>query len=554
MGDIIFVKPDKCIGCNACIRACPAPEANIVVALENRKNITRVNSEKCIACGKCLKTCPQGARDYIDDTEACITQMSSEKMLVMADPAIKTVFPTKWKGILNWFRKKGCLIYDVSFGADIYIWVTVRAIEQRKLVNVISQACPAIVNYTEIYNPEMLPYISPIHSPAACAIIYAKNYARRNNPVVYLSPCIAKRKEFDETGLADYNITFRKLEEYFNLNDIRIPTNETDNFSYDFDNEQGHFGTLISRPAGIRDNIWYRDVDVNIASFDGVERVYSKIDSYDKTPEQKRPKILELLSCEGGCNMGAGTAKNLSEFEVCSTMWNIEKELLQSRKSNLKNEKFFRKFDADLNPLDFFRKYKSYQPSAVPLGSELDEVFKSMKKNTKQEKNINCGACGYKTCHEMACAIYRKLNVPENCIQNKQTIEIIKEDDTLSSRYSEFVNDCLVISLNIREQINTVASNLIEVDEIRKQAIEKTQILSGLLTNIINFCRSKETMNKNTVAQLARILESTQDAFNTLKVNIDDACTSSDSISICMQRLNLLTNDIHESLTNISED
>lgn len=553
MGNIILVKPDKCVGCNACIRACPAPEANIVTALENGKNITRVNPEKCIACGKCLKACPHDARDYIDDTEACMSRMGEEKMVVMADSAIKTSFPTKWKGILNWFRKKGCYIYDVSFGADIYIWMNVRAIEQKRITNVISQVCPAIVNYAEIYNPRLLTCISPIHSPAACAVIYAKKYARRNNPVVYLSPCVAGRKEIDETELADYSITFKKLERYFNINDISIPTNAADDFYYDFDGGQGSFGTFVSRPAGIRDSMLYHGIDVNVASFDGVERVYSILDSYAGTPIQKRPGILELLSCGGGCGMSAAAAENLSEFDICTAMQNIEKELMQSRKSNLKNEKFFKKFDADLNPLDFFRNYTAHQPSAVPSADELEVIFKSMGKKTDAEKNINCQACGYRTCREMACAVYRKLNVPENCIYKKQVVEVIKEDDTLASRYSEFVNDCLVISLNIREQINTASSNLTEVDEIRRRAVEKTEILSGLLTDIINFCQSGKTMDKSTVAQLTKILKSTQDAFNTLKSDIDNACSSTRSINMCIQKLNQLTNDIHESLTNISD-
>ncbi|MBR6242601.1 MAG: 4Fe-4S binding protein, partial [Ruminococcus sp.] len=28
MNEIIIVKPEKCVGCHACVRSCPAPEAN----------------------------------------------------------------------------------------------------------------------------------------------------------------------------------------------------------------------------------------------------------------------------------------------------------------------------------------------------------------------------------------------------------------------------------------------------------------------------------------------------------------------------------------------
>ena len=59
MSDIIVVKPEKCVGCNACVRNCPAPEANITKMLEDGRFITSVNSDKCIACGQCESACPQ---------------------------------------------------------------------------------------------------------------------------------------------------------------------------------------------------------------------------------------------------------------------------------------------------------------------------------------------------------------------------------------------------------------------------------------------------------------------------------------------------------------
>ena len=59
MNDIIVVKPEKCVGCNACVRSCPAPEANITKMLEDGRYITNVNTDKCIACGQCTSICPQ---------------------------------------------------------------------------------------------------------------------------------------------------------------------------------------------------------------------------------------------------------------------------------------------------------------------------------------------------------------------------------------------------------------------------------------------------------------------------------------------------------------
>ena len=35
MKDIIIVRPDRCKGCNACVRVCPAPEANVTMKMDN---------------------------------------------------------------------------------------------------------------------------------------------------------------------------------------------------------------------------------------------------------------------------------------------------------------------------------------------------------------------------------------------------------------------------------------------------------------------------------------------------------------------------------------
>ena len=50
MNEIIIVKPEKCVGCNACVRCCPAAEANITRQLDDGRFITAVNPDKCIEC------------------------------------------------------------------------------------------------------------------------------------------------------------------------------------------------------------------------------------------------------------------------------------------------------------------------------------------------------------------------------------------------------------------------------------------------------------------------------------------------------------------------
>ncbi|MDE5862524.1 MAG: 4Fe-4S dicluster domain-containing protein, partial [Ruminococcus sp.] len=333
MNEIIIVKPEKCVGCNACVRNCPAPEANITKMLEEGRFVTTVNPERCITCGECVRTCNHGARDYIDDTETCISRLGKEEVIILVAPAIKSVLPDKWKGILDWFRKNGCKIYDVSLGADICTWAHLRAIEERSVGNVITQPCAAIVKYIEIYQPRLLRNLSPIHSPIACAATYIRKYMRQDNPIAVLSPCIAKKTEFMETGLVNYSITFRKLMEYFEKNDIKIPTDSSHDFSYPFENQQGQVGAVYPRPGGLRDNLWLHNPDINITTSEGVHKVYPELDMYANMPEYKHPEVFDVLSCEFGCNVGPASGTTQTVFDVMATMREVEKEAKKRRKT-----------------------------------------------------------------------------------------------------------------------------------------------------------------------------------------------------------------------------
>ena len=128
-------------------------------------------------------------------------------------------------------RNRDVPSYDVSLGADICTWAHLRAIEQKKVGNVITQPCAAIVKYVESYQPKLLKNLSPIHSPVCCAAIYVKKYLRRNNPIAFLLSMYRKEDRVRRNRSVDYNVTFKKLMEYFDKNGIAIPTDSDDDLS-----------------------------------------------------------------------------------------------------------------------------------------------------------------------------------------------------------------------------------------------------------------------------------------------------------------------------------
>lgn len=553
MDPIIVVDTNKCVGCNACVRNCPAPEANITKQLDNGKFVTTVNPDRCITCGECVRTCNHGARDYLDDTAKAIAAMKTSRVIILATPSIKSVFPTQWKSILDWFKKEGCLVYDVSLGADICTWAHLRAIQHKRVGNLITQPCAAIVKYIEIYQPTLLANLSPIHSPISCAITYIRKYLHQSQPIAVLSPCIAKKTEFAETGLAEYNVTFKKLMEYFDKNSIKIPFHQANAYSYAFDEQQGQVGAVYPRPGGLRDNIWMHDPDINITTSEGVHKVYPELDMYAEMPEFKHPEVFDVLSCEFGCNVGPASGTSQTVFDVMATMREVEKEAKTRRKTSFRGgvDKLFKKFDEELNLNDFIRSYHAYNQSPVPTDDDLEPIYQMMGKHTKADREYNCHACGYASCKAMATAIFRGLNTADNCIVHAKST-LLARHSVLSEQHeklSEITTDCIMLSGKLKADIGTIVKSMSNIGDAANATSSRASIVNGLLENVISYCDAHKTdMNIESVEQLIEILKTTREAFTALDSNVNITNENSTVIQKSINDISELVDKINNTL------
>lgn len=553
MNDIILVKPEKCVGCNACVRNCPAPEANVTKMLEDGRFITNVNSDKCIACGQCLKVCTHGARDYIDDTRICMQRLEKDKTIILVSPAIRTALPNHWVSILDWFKSKGCVIYDIALGADICTWAHLKVMQDQRRVKYISQQCAAVVKYVETYQPGIVKNLSPIHSPIGCTVAYIKKYLRRTNPIAVLTPCIAQKNEFIETGLVEYNVTFNKLMEYFDANGIVLHTNSDDEYEYRFDDMQGQLGSIYIRPDGFKDNLLLHEPELNVYSTEGVSKVYKDIDAYSNTKDSSRPEIMDLLSCEYGCAMGPSTKIKASPFTVMGMVQNLETEAKKRRKTSVfrqTEDKLFKKFDEELQVEDFMRTNKPQMASPIISETQLDTVFKMMGKETDTDKRYDCRACGYNSCRDMATAICRGLNSPNNCIIRSKEIlvELQKGINEQEEKYTEITYRCRDLFEDLQEKIENVNSKTSTIEEASAKTGEKTKVLNDLITNIIIFCKNNDTLNKDGINQMIVILETTLKSLQSLNESVSATNENSDKITASVEEIKTVIENIHKTL------
>jgi len=417
MGSVIVTIEEKCKGCNKCIYSCPVEGANISYLL-NGESRTRVDDTKCIMCGKCIEVCGHNARDYNDDTEKFISDLEAgTKITVIAAPAFKSNFPEykKVAGFLSSIGVSG--IYDVSLGADITTWAYLKIIDDKKLDSVIAQPCPAIVNYIRKYRHDILPKLSPVHSPMLCTAVYLKKYLGVGEKLCFLSPCIAKSSEIhdpDTKELVSYNVTFKKLMNYIKEHDIRL-----ENYpEKDFNQTSYSLGDIYSIPGGLKENVYLYNSKAWVKQVEGTDLVYDYLEEYaDRVKKNKSlPLLVDILSCSHGCNSGSGTTKNIDITDLEETMHRLKTQ--KNSKFNSNPSKLFKYFNNKLNVNDFVRTYTAENPSTYvkPDEEELDKIFNLMHKFTSDSRERNCNACGYGSCKVMAIAVYNNCNHIENCI------------------------------------------------------------------------------------------------------------------------------------------
>lgn len=530
MSQMVFTTKD-CVGCNRCIGACSCQGANIAKNIDG-DNIIEVDMEKCIACGACFDVCEHDARGYMDDTERFFADLKrGEKISIILAPAFKANYYKEYESILGGLKKLGVnRILSVSHGADITSWAYINYIQKHNFLGGISQPCPAVVGYIEKYLPELLPKLMPIHSPMMCSAIYAKKYMGLKDKIAFISPCIAKKNEIDDPntkGYVEYNVTFSHLMDYVRKNNIKgAPVKDEIEYG---------LGSIYPMPGGLKENVyWLLGEDVFIRQVEGEKHMYHYLEeNKDRISRGATPYLfIDALNCSAGCLYGTAVEKELAKTD--DAYYAIGKIKQESKKNNKKTAwarkltpeqrlKQLNKAFASLDINDFVRRYtdKSAKCRVKQLSkSELDRIFREMKKDAVEKRSINCGGCGYKNCEEMAVAIYNGFNYRDNCVHYLKDLAI--EETAEATRLAEDMNELRSrdkekqerLSENIEKQFMDLDANMegvmngcnvnaqesTEISIAISEVADFTDKLLTALTQINDFLGDLETNNADVIA------------------------------------------------------
>ena len=517
----------------------------------------------CIGCGSCIGACTHGARKGIDDAELFFDSLKKgEKIVAIVAPAAIVSFRGKDLELNGFLKSLGVeAVFDVSFGAELTTKSYVEYIKNKNPDCVISQPCPALVSFIETYRPELIKYLAPADSPMLhCAKMIKEFYTKYTGyKIAAISPCYAKRREFDETGICDYNVTMRSIQSYMEEKNIRI-----DSFpKVEYENPAAERGVLYSTPGGLMRTAerFVPSISEKTRKIEGNPKVFLYLAKFSEANKNKKPcfTLIDCLNCENGCNEGAGTTNkgmHLDEMEsfVENRMHDRRSYWEQkghSKKSALK--KLNKAIDEFWKPGLYDRTYVDrsayfHQKIKEPSQEEIQKIYRDMYKKTKADI-LNCGACGYEDCEQMAVAIYNGLNRPENCthytnilkdIMNEQHQKEVKQSvrkvvETGSEKLTENGRDVQTLATAARDMTESVSTsssaveemiaNINSINSILEHNAESVGLLDGAtrkgMTGIENVAElvSKIEENSNGLSEMSSVIQKIASQTNLLAMN-----------------------------------
>lgn len=392
MSAYLELKNAVCKDCYKCLRECPVKAIKVI------NHQAQIIESRCILCGRCTSVCPQNAKRVhteLDEVKALLK--SGAKVVASVAPSFVSSFNVNDFAVMENALKALGFAYaeETAVGAREVTAEYKKLLEKREYKNFITSACPAVNRMIQLYYPSALKYLAPVDSPmlAHAKIIKARDAAVK---IVFIGPCIAKKREGAESGIIDGVLTFEDLKNFFEESGVTLSESEAKDNATDV-NKARYYPIsrgIIKSFGGYVDGYEYVAVD----GADKCREVLSNIDELSGM-------FLELNSCEYACVNGP-----------CS--------LIKDGAAVKANADIRRYVNAAAggealsvpSGLDYSRVYERLRPAEYqPTEREIAEILAKTGK-TKPEDELNCGACGYKSCREKAWAVANGYAETEMCL------------------------------------------------------------------------------------------------------------------------------------------
>ena len=389
-------KDARCKDCYKCLRECPVKAIKVV------DHHAKIIESRCILCGHCTKVCPQNAKSVHTERAEVEQLLKGGNVVASVAPSFVSSFDLQDFNVMK--LALGRLGFadaeETSIGAREVTAQYKKLLEGGKYKNFITSCCPAVNTMIELYYPKALQYLAPVDTPM---IAHAK-MIRKKHPkakVVFIGPCIAKKREARESGVVDGVLTFEDLAAMFEdkgivLSEIaRLPSHAEGGA-----NRAKYYP--ISR--GIIKSFEHYIDGYEFVAVDGAEKCKEVLENI----ESLSGMFIEMNSCDSACVNGpcsltlkAGALRANADIRRY-----VNTDMQKNASAPYESAK-----GIDFTCVHERRRTEDFEPTE----RQIAEILAKTGKFTKEDM-LNCGACGYDTCVEKAWAVANGYASIEMCV------------------------------------------------------------------------------------------------------------------------------------------
>ncbi|MBR6566678.1 MAG: 4Fe-4S binding protein [Spirochaetaceae bacterium] len=462
----IHTEPTQCQDCYKCIRHCP------VKAIRVENNHAKIIPELCVFCGQCVIDCPAHAKQTREDRQRVLHLLSERKQVfVSLAPSFVSEFSDyTTQELIAVLKKLGFAgVSETALGADLVSAQLAKDLEEA-VANpqgqqlFLSSACPAVVEYIKLYQPELAPFITDRASPLLAHARYLRQEYGKDIGLVFVGPCIAKKREADIWPEIDVALTFQELREW--IEEVGFRPDSVISVG------QENLQVFVPRPAakGVLYPIdggmiatykkYNRLEKVRSMAVSGLTEVQRALDGFN--PETlNAPVFMELLACHGGCINGPGSSvqspgalRRILVEEYAQNVDNTLDENTLSRSPALEGTL----------PVDYSQNKRHSE-------EDIRAALRSVGKYSLEDE-VNCASCGYDTCRSFARAVLENRAEKTMCVSYMRKLAQKKANGLIQAIPSGVV----IVDKNLK----IVECNMNFARLMGKDIVEMYQLRPGL--------------------------------------------------------------------------